>query len=208
MSLTLANRITIARILAIPLFILLVIYYKQSVMNGNAQEILRYGAIFLFVSSLLLDAVDGYIARTRHQITKLGTILDPLADKAILLSGLILLSKTHGQAFYPLPIWFILIVISRDMLLVIGSFIIQAIVGNLTVRPRISGKITTCLQFIVITWILCKFPSAPLKYIIIAAAGFTLLSCVQYVIDGARQLGDSGTAKLDKAVQLPANKSE
>jgi len=149
----------------------------------------RYCAAFLFIFTVLLDAVDGYIARTRQQITRLGTVMDPLADKALLLSGLILLAAPSVAAFRPdLPVWFVVLVISRDVLLVLGATIIQLTVGNVVVRPRISGKLTTFFQMLIIAWVLLGFTQIGFVYIIWTAALFTLASGVQYIFDGIRQL--------------------
>ena len=83
---TIANQITILRILIVPAFIVDVLYYVH---GGN--EWLRFGALGLFGLAALSDAVDGFIARKYNQISELGTVLDPLADKMLLVSGFILI---------------------------------------------------------------------------------------------------------------------
>ena len=188
-SLTLANRITILRILFVPLFILLIIYYNSGIRHHNPSLILRWSATVLFFITVILDVVDGYIARTRNQITRLGTIIDPLADKALLLSGLLLLAKSPINAFgIKIPEWFLLIVISRDCLLIIGAAVIYIITGNVTVRPRISGKGATIFQIMIISSALIGLPSAVFKIILWIAASLVILSATQYTIDGIGQL--------------------
>ena len=193
MPLTLANRITILRILAVPLFILLLLYYSNGFAKAQSVAFLRWCATGIFLGIFLLDAVDGYIARVRREITSLGTILDPLADKAVLLSALILLSLPRSAtAFQPhLPVWFVLVAISRDVILVTGAAIIQNIVGNVTVRPRVTGKIATFFQGTVVVWSLVSLPATPFFWLICTAAFFTLVSGVQYILDGIRQLEKS-----------------
>jgi cardiolipin synthase (CMP-forming) len=188
--LTLANRITILRILAIPLFILLFMYYTSGVAKSQGIAMLRWCTTGIFLGIFLLDAVDGYVARVRREITSLGTILDPLADKAVLLSALILLSMPgSAAAFQPhLPMWFLLTAISRDAILVTGAAIIQSIMGTVTVQPRITGKIATFFQGAVVVWSLIGLPPAPFSWILYTAAFFTLVSAVQYIFDGIRQL--------------------
>jgi CDP-diacylglycerol--glycerol-3-phosphate 3-phosphatidyltransferase len=190
MPLTLANRITILRILAIPFFILLLIYYSSGFAKAQGVPMLRWSATGIFLGIFLLDAVDGYMARVRREITSLGTILDPLADKAVLLSALILLSMpASAAAFKPhLPMWFVLVAISRDAILITGAAIIQSITGTVTVRPRITGKIATFFQGTVVVWTLIGFPPAPFPWVLYTAAFFTLVSAVQYIFDGIRQL--------------------
>jgi CDP-diacylglycerol--glycerol-3-phosphate 3-phosphatidyltransferase len=188
--LTLANRITILRILAIPLFILLLMYYTNGIAKSQSVAMLRWCATGIFLGIFLLDAVDGYVARVRHEITGLGTILDPLADKAVLLSALILLSLPAAEAaFQPhLPTWFLLTAISRDAILVTGAAIIQIIMGAVTVHPRITGKIATFFQGAVVVWSLIGLPKTPFFWVLYTAAFFTLVSAVQYIFDGIRQL--------------------
>lgn len=151
---------------------------------------LRWAGLAVFLGIFLLDAVNGYLARARREITNLGTLLDPLADKAVLLSSLILLSG-HGaeKAFVPhLPVWFVLVAVSRDAILVIGALIIQSITGSVQIQPRIMGKITTFLQGTAILWVLIGLPGRPLVWMVGFAAFFTGASAVQYLLDGIRQL--------------------
>jgi cardiolipin synthase (CMP-forming) len=190
MPLTLANRITILRIFAIPLFVLMLIYYSAGVVKGDPQPALRWIATAVFLGIFLLDAVDGYIARTRRQITKLGTLLDPLADKAVLVSALILLCGPAAEnAFYPhLPVWFVLVAVSRDAILVIGALMIQSIIGNVNVQPRITGKITTFFQGAIVLWVLVGLPAPLFVWPLGIGAFFIGASAVQYLLDGIKQL--------------------
>ncbi|MCC6235284.1 MAG: CDP-alcohol phosphatidyltransferase family protein, partial [Verrucomicrobiales bacterium] len=84
---TLANQVTIARILLIPVFVVEVLYYRHS-----GVEIHRWIALTLFLVASVSDGIDGWIARRFNQRTRLGAVLDPLADKLLLASALILLS--------------------------------------------------------------------------------------------------------------------
>ncbi len=190
MPLTLANRITFLRIFAIPLFVLLIIYYRIGANGGEPHVALRLMGLGIFLGIFLLDAVDGYIARSRREITSLGTLLDPLADKAVLVSALILLSgRSAERGFDPhLPVWFVLVAVSRDAILVIGALLIQSMVGSVKVQPRITGKITTFLQGASVLWILVGLPARALLWLLGIAAFFTLVSAAQYFLDGIRQL--------------------
>src|SRR5580692_12356595 len=90
---TTANKITILRILLIPFFVVEMIYYVRT---GN--ESFRFAGLLSFAVAAILDGVDGYVARRYNQRSELGTILDPLADKLLLVSGIILLSLRAGSA--------------------------------------------------------------------------------------------------------------
>lgn len=188
MALELANRITFLRMFCIPFFIVLVIYYDHSVLDGKRNDLFRICASLVFLVTFLLDALDGYIARHRGQITRLGTIIDPLADKALLLSGLILLSNASPASYQAhLPVWFVWLVLSRDAMLVAGAVIVHLISGNVTVKPRISGKVTTFLQASIIVWIITDLPQRPFTIVLWSAALFTVVSGIQYFLDGIRQ---------------------
>lgn len=187
--LTLANRITLSRFLLIPVFILLTIYYISSVNENAPNELLRCAAVMVFLVTCLTDALDGYFARSRHERTRLGTLLDPLADKSLLLSGLILLTGPWGRAFVPhLPVWYVLLVISRDAILILGAMVIHVSVGHTEVRPRIAGKMATFFQMGLILWVLGGGPTRGFAWVLALATACTLVSAVQYVIDGTRQL--------------------
>jgi cardiolipin synthase (CMP-forming) len=188
-KLTLANRITITRFLFVPVFILLTVYYMESVNRNVPNEILRWAATMVFIVSCLTDALDGYVARSRHERTRLGTLLDPLADKALLLSGLILLTGPWGRLFQPhLPIWYVLLVISRDVLLIAGAVVIHLAVAHIEVRPRVSGKLATVFQMLLILWVLIGGAVHWFPRLLWLAAACTLVSSVQYIVDGIRQL--------------------
>lgn len=188
-NLTLANRITIGRFLLIPVFILLTIYYMLSVSNRAPNEWLRGAAVLVFLLTCLTDALDGYFARSRNERTRLGTMLDPLADKALLLSGLILLTGPWGRCFNPhLPIWYVFLVISRDVFLIAGAIFIHLAVGHTDVQPRAAGKMATFFQMGLILWVLNRGPAQWFPWVLGAAAACTLISALQYISDGIRQL--------------------
>jgi cardiolipin synthase len=107
---TTANKITILRILLIPFFVVELIYYVRT---GNESH--RLAALLSFAIAAILDGVDGYIARRYNQISELGKILDPLADKLLLVSGIVALSFNHGNFLGQIPLWLIGTIIGRDL---------------------------------------------------------------------------------------------
>jgi CDP-diacylglycerol--glycerol-3-phosphate 3-phosphatidyltransferase len=188
-NLTLANRITLARFMLIPVFILLTLYYMRSATGNTPNEMLRWSALMVFVITCLSDALDGYFARSRNERTRLGTLLDPLADKSLLLSALILLTGPWGACFNPhLPVWYVLLVISRDVALIAGAILIHVAVGHTEVRPRVTGKLSTFFQMGLIIWVLALGPARWFLWLLWPSAAFTLISALQYITDGIRQL--------------------
>ena len=182
-TMTTANKITIGRILMVPVFIVQVIYYANT---GN--EYFRAIAILAFALAASGDAVDGYIARHYNQRSQLGAVLDPLADKLLLVSAVILLSLANHSHLSHLPIWFVIIILSRDALLVLGLGLFHYMATAVKVRPRVSGKMATVLQMATVLWILLKWPPRALPWLIVAAGTLTALSGALYVYDGVRQL--------------------
>lgn len=192
MSLSIANKITIGRLFCIPFFVLLLLYYDKSVLHGEDNDLLRIYASIVFIVTFLSDALDGYLARSRNQITRLGTVIDPLADKALLLSALILISYASENSYQiHLPIWFVWLVICRDIMLVAGALLIHFISGSVTVCPRLSGKATTFIQAVLILWALLNLPERPFTLILWTATGLTIISGAQYFFDGLRQFDKS-----------------
>ncbi len=185
---TTANKITILRILLIPFFVVELIYYNRTGVEGY-----RWAAIFAFALASVLDGVDGFIARHYHQISELGKILDPLADKLLLVSAIVTLSFNYGNHLDQIPLWLIGTIIGRDLLILVGLIVIHFTVSKVTVRPRYSGKIATVLQMAVVIIILLKWNVGQgalwLKYVELGAAIFTGLSGLFYTWDGMKQLG-------------------
>lgn len=124
---TTANKVTVFRILLIPFFVVEILYYLKT---GN--EFHRLAGVLTFATASILDAVDGYIARHYKQWSELGTILDPLADKLLLVSAVILLSFDHGPSLGQLPFWLTGTIIGRDIVILIGMIVIQITVGKVT----------------------------------------------------------------------------
>jgi cardiolipin synthase (CMP-forming) len=185
---TTANKITIVRILLIPFFVVELIYYIR---GGN--ELCRAAAIVSFALASVLDGVDGFIARYFHQISELGKVLDPLADKLLLVSAIVVLSFNRGIYLGQIPLWLTGTIIGRDLLILVGLIVIHHTVGKVVVRPRYVGKIATVLQMAVVILILLKWDEGAgevwQKYLTLAAAIFTGVSGLLYTWDGMKQLG-------------------
>lgn len=187
-SLTLATRFTLLRILLVPVFILCVLYYAAGHREGHPSELLRMAAILVFAAASLTDALDGRLARARGEETVLGTYLDPIADKALLLSAVVVLSSDQGGAFERFPLWFPVLVISRDAVLVLGVALIHILGGHVIVRPTLVGKLATVAQMASVGWVLLGLTFPSVRLLTAVAGGLTLLAGVQYVRQGSRFL--------------------
>jgi cardiolipin synthase (CMP-forming) len=180
---TTANKITILRILLIPFFVVEILYFVRT---GN--ELHRMLALLTFAVAAICDGVDGYIARHYNQRSELGAILDPLADKLLLVSGIVVLSFDHHPQLATVPLWLTGTIIGRDILLLTGLVVIHLTVGKVKVRPHLVGKAATVLQMSVVLWVLLRWWDAWVAWICLGAALATGFSGLIYVWDGVRQL--------------------
>src|SRR5438105_15358130 len=122
---TTANKITILRILLVPFFVVEALYYVK-----DGHELHRLLAVLSFAVAAICDGVDGYIARRYKQRSELGAILDPLADKLLLVSGIVVLSFDHRPYLESVPLWLTGTVIGRDLVILIGMLVIHSTVGK------------------------------------------------------------------------------
>ena len=131
MNLTAANQLTILRMLLIPAFVILLLY-------GH-----RGWALVTFFAAGITDLLDGLIARWTGQKTKLGAWLDPMADKLLLVTMFVMLTLPDIGSVNRLPLWFTVLVISRDVAIVATVAVVNLAVGPRTFRPSVYGKIAT-----------------------------------------------------------------
>jgi len=180
----LANKITLFRILLIPFFISSLLYYTDT------KPYLRLVAFTIFAIAAFTDAIDGGIARSRNQITELGTVLDPIADKLLISSAFISLSAIKSvPPELRMPAGIVLAVITRDMIIVLGSIVIYFLKGNITIKPSWLGKVTTFFQMLAILMMLAVFRYN--KFFVYPAVFFTVLSGIDYIWRGSKQLNDA-----------------
>ena len=184
----LPNQITIGRILLIPIFVLLAVYYGHSVEAGAPDEHLRLGAIIVFVMAAVSDGIDGWLARSCGLKSKLGAMLDPIADKGLMLTAIITLSVSNWDR--SLPFWFPVIVITRDIIIVVGWMVLHFLNDYVEVHPSILGKITTFFQMLTIATVLLQWPHYGI--VVIITGLMTFLSGIGYILDGIHLLKING----------------
>ncbi len=155
------------------------------------KDYLRYISLVIFFAAVISDGVDGYIARTRRLQTRLGSFLDPLADKLLLSASFITMAATHEiPTAIRLPIWIAILVVSRDIILTMGSLLVHVLTGNLKITPSFLGKLTTVFQMFTIICILLQLPFSFLIWDI--AAFFTIASGFDYIYKGSKLLSKAG----------------
>ena len=137
----LANRLTVLRIPLVPVFVAFLLYFTPE------RDYCRVWAISVYALACLTDALDGFLARQMGQKTELGSYMDPMADKLLLISGYLSLSLMHNlpEAMH-IPGWLTLLVLSRDIVILTGALIIFIATGELKAQPLFVGKLTTVAQ--------------------------------------------------------------
>lgn len=184
-----ANAITTIRLLLIPIFGFLAVMYGRSIQEGAPVETLRHLALTAFIIAAASDGIDGYVARKLNVTSKLGAVLDALADKVLMLTGLVTLSfVSWGGEDWFIPMWYLIMVVARDVSIGIGCAMILSLNKKLEVNPHWSGKATTIAQLFTLGWVMLKVvPWSPLYPTIIAAV-LTLWSSWAYSLNCIRQL--------------------
>jgi cardiolipin synthase (CMP-forming) len=176
MNLTAANQLTILRMLLIPAFVILLLY-------GHTGW-----ALITFLAAGLTDLLDGLIARATGQKTTLGAWLDPMADKLLLVTMFVMLTLPDIGSANRLPLWFTVLVISRDVAIVLTVAVVNLAVGPRTFRPSMLGKIATATY--ILTGVVALYfnytgqPSPAVKVCIYASLVITIISAADY----ARQI--------------------
>jgi cardiolipin synthase len=174
-----ANKISIFRILSVPFFIACLVYYAPD------RVYLKNLALFIFTLSVISDGLDGYIARKAKMISKAGSILDPLGDKFLLISAFIFLSPICRLEL-KFPLWVSFIVISRDIIIIMGAVVIYMVKQSLEVYPTRWGKLTTTFQMFSVICVLLQWKLA--AYIWWIAVILTVISGIDYVKGGFKIL--------------------
>lgn len=181
---TFATQLTVFRILMIPVFVLFSVYYGESISRGEPQEWQRLAAIVVFILAAITDGLDGYIARHWNQRSRLGAVLDPIADKGLLLTAIITLSLSNWNHAFPL--WFPVLVIARDAVILAGCGVLYLLDHHLEVKPSWTGKTATAFQMLAIAWLMLQIP---FHLVTVYVAGlFTLVSGIDYLYRGLDQL--------------------
>jgi cardiolipin synthase (CMP-forming) len=141
-ALTIANLLTILRLILIPVFVT-VVYYQRFTW-----------ALTVFLVASVTDGLDGLVARSFNQKTQLGAILDPMADKLLLVTAFVILSLPWFTLTDPIPFWLTAVAISRDVIIVLGAAVINMTTGFSQFRPSIPGKLNTFVQIVTIVFFL------------------------------------------------------
>lgn len=173
-----ATLLTILRVLLTPVFVLLILY-------GRVQT-----ALGVFMLAGFTDLMDGLIARRFNQKSELGTLLDPIADKLLLVSSFLVLTFTGVDLGVRIPVWLTVSVISRDILLVTAVVIVNLSLGKHVFPPSVWGKWTTTLQLLTVFLVLVgnalQVRVPLLAPVFLVTLSLTVFSGLHYLTRGMR----------------------
>ena len=187
MRLTVANQVTLLRMLLIPLFVDLLVYGRPG------------WALVVFALAGVTDALDGLIARRTGQKTSLGAWLDPMADKLLLVTTFVVLTVPQTDLVVRFPLWLTILVISRDVVIVITVAIVNIVMGVRTFRPSIWGKIATAVYLgacVDLMWFnVLGRDSVWVDLGVWASLAITLISGFHYIWHAARIINQPAQAR-------------
>lgn len=191
---TVANQLTLLRMLLIPAFVILVVYGKPG------------WALIAFGVAGITDGLDGLIARRAGQKTSLGAWLDPMADKLLLVTTFVVLTVPGTDLVNRFPLWLTILVITRDVVIVTTVAIVTAVMGVRTFKPSIYGKTATGV-YVVTCVVLMWFNYLGRRSVLVdvgiwTSLGITLVSGFHYIAHAARIINaPGGVAEREKKAE-------
>ena len=190
------NRITLGRVLLTAPFVIAMLHLNDPEYSPWA----RYAALLVFAAIAASDALDGYLARRQNRVTKLGSFLDPLADKVLVTSACLLLASTRASVpGARLPDAVVVIIIGKDLYIVLGFTVIYLITSEIKIVPVTMGKVCTALQLsMVVAILICpevgRWVPGYTEYFVRglwwAAGAAAVLTAVVYTRNGSRYVNE------------------
>jgi cardiolipin synthase len=180
---TVANQLTLLRMALAPVLVVLVLTGEM------------VWALVVFVTAGVTDLLDGLIARMGQQRTKLGAMLDPVADKILLGSCYVALTWASGLSL-KIPAWLTVVILSRDAIIVVSVAAVNLTLGQRVFAPSLLGKASTASQIVtagvVLLFNCLRDAPGALRYLFVATAFLTVTSALHYVYLASRPAGAEG----------------
>ena len=184
--------LTMLRLLLLPVFLFTLLLDANTELHPY-----RWLAVSIFVVMAITDKLDGYLARKLKQTSKLGTLLDPIADKLLIACSVILLSFSWvAPSGFQVPRIVVFLVYGKDLVVVVGSLALLSLAGKVTITPRPLGKLGTFLQLSMLIATLigsdlaridASFAWWTIRTLWVAVGLVTTAACADYVVQGLKQ---------------------
>jgi CDP-diacylglycerol--glycerol-3-phosphate 3-phosphatidyltransferase len=195
--------LTMLRLLLLPLFLWVMLLGAGQNLAGPSRY--RWWALAIFAVMAVTDKLDGYLARRLNQTSKLGTVLDPVADKLLIASSVVLLSFDWAAgAAYRIPLPVVASIYGKDLVVALGTVALLAMVGRVSVAARWAGKTATFFQLLLVILTLLapdldRLKAGAARVVLVGlwwtVAGVSVAAAVDYVGVGVRQLQAAKAAK-------------
>ena len=179
-----ANLISLGRLFCVPVYATALVRYTDAPTDAS----LRVTALLLLILLGASDLIDGWLARRRNEVTRLGSLIDPAADKCLMVTSLLLLTRPSVPELQPQPpLLFTTLVFIREFMLIAGAFILKNSNDEVSICPTWAGKSANALHLLVIGAVLLPLQKFALFALVFVACVLTLWSAVEYLLEGISQ---------------------
>ena len=193
---SLPTKITLIRIILTPIIIFLILIHHEKIQEFGLKSSQTYWILTLFSIAIISDIVDGYLSRKFNLITRLGSFLDPIADKILIISTTLVL--TYVDCGNPLPIYYTTLIVARESIQISGAISIGIISGDITIKHHWTGKIATFLQILMVY---CSLTLESVSFcfsLSLLTSFFAIWSAIMYIHNGLIQLPSTHDASSNK----------
>tara|TARA_B100000674_G_scaffold172890_2_gene139565 strand:- start:1368 stop:1955 length:588 start_codon:yes stop_codon:yes gene_type:complete len=193
---SLPTKITFIRIILTPIIIFLILIHHEKIQEFGLKSSQTYWILTLFSIAIISDIVDGYLSRKFNLITRLGSFLDPIADKILIISTTLVL--TYVDCGNPLPIYYTTLIVARESIQISGAISIGIISGDITIKHHWTGKIATFLQILMVY---CSLTLESVSFcfsLSLLTSFFAIWSAIMYIHNGLIQLPSTHDASSNK----------
>ena len=193
---SLPTKITFIRIILTPIIIFLILIHHEKIQEFGLKSSQTYWILTLFSIAIISDIVDGYLSRKFNLITRLGSFLDPIADKILIISTTLVL--TYVDCGNPLPIYYTSLIVARESIQISGAISIGIISGDITIKHHWTGKIATFLQILMVYCSLILESVSFCFSLSLLTSFFAIWSAIMYIHNGLVQLPSTHDASSNK----------
>ena len=193
---SLPTKITFIRIILTPIIIFLILIHHEKIQEFGLKSSQTYWILTLFSIAIISDIVDGYLSRKFNLITRLGSFLDPIADKILIISTTLVL--TYVDCGNPLPIYYTTLIVARESIQISGAISIGIISGDISIKHHWTGKIATFLQILMVY---CSLTLESVSFcfsLSLLTSFFAIWSAIMYIHNGLIQLPSKHDASSNK----------
>ena len=179
--------VTLLRVVLIPVFLFLAGRAQELGLNGDDPQAFRVAALGTLLVMGGSDLLDGWIARRWKLVTQSGAVADAVADKLVQVALVAFFTLSVGPAFRAIPMWFLVLVFGRDLVLLVGVLMLRVRYGPLAVVHRWHGRAASIMVHGVLFWAAFRLPAQPMTALMVMTSGLSIYSATIYALDGAAQ---------------------